>query len=91
MHGPGDTEVPAGLCGLAPGWEGCAMPKDNTPAPFPLCPSRRAGEIPAWPLGQGDQIASEIACSLSSAGIAAAPGLCRTPQSLFQPRGTFPL
>lgn len=67
------------------------MLKDNALAMFPPCPTRRAGEIPAWPLGQGDQIASAIACSLSSAGIAAAPGLCRTPLSYFQPRGTFPL
>lgn len=27
VHGPGGTEVPAGLCGLAAGWEGCAMPR----------------------------------------------------------------
>lgn len=91
MHGPGGTEVPAGLCGLAPGWEGCAVPKDTTLATFPLCPTHPAGEIPAWQLGQGDQIASGIACSLRSAGIAAALGLFRTPLSYFQPTGTFPL
>lgn len=67
------------------------MLRDNTLATFPLCPTRRAGEIPAWPLCQGDQIAPGIAGPLSTAGIAAAPGLCRTPLSCFQPTGTFPL
>ena len=30
MHGPGGTGAPAGPRKMALGWEGCAVPRDNT-------------------------------------------------------------